>query len=154
MFPENRADDNRYGTMMWNKQVDDGYGYFYAATLKYYFSDDAEEKTLYYNIVPMLRMSEVYLIAVETTSDLAEANRLYAEYMLQGCNVGLLTDAFDATSDRGDMLIAEYRREFIAEGQLFYTYKRNQVKDMLWCDEEMTDDDYVLWNCVNTEFNP
>ena len=124
MFPENRADDNRYGTMMWNKQVDDGYGYFYAATLKYYFSDDAEEKTLYYNIVPMLRMSEVYLIAVETTSDLAEANRLYAEYMLQ------------------------------AEGQLFYTYKRNQVKDMLWCDEEMTDDDYVLWNCVNTEFNP
>lgn len=153
MFPENRADDNRYGTLMWNKQVQSNSG-FYAATLKYYFLDDAENKTLYYQIVPMLRMSEVYLIAIETTSDLAEANRLYAEYMLQGCNVGLLEDAFDAGSDRSEMLIAEYRREFIAEGQLFYTYKRNQATRILWSEEEMADEDYILWNCVNTEFNP
>ena len=48
-----------------------------------------------------------------------------------------------------------YRREFFAEGQLFYTYKRNQVKDILWLEtQEMTEDDYILWNCVNTEFNP
>lgn len=153
MFPENRADDNRYGTLMWNKQVQSNSG-FYAATLKYYFLDDAENKTLYYQIVPMLRMSEVYLIAIETTSDLAEANRLYAEYMLQGCSVGLLEDAFDATSDRAELLIPEYRREFIAEGQLFYTYKRNQATRILWSEEEMADEDYILWNCVNTEFNP
>ena len=33
-------------------------------------------------LVPLFRLSEIYLIAIESTTDLAEANRLYSEYML------------------------------------------------------------------------
>ena len=75
--------------------------------------------------------------------------------MLFRSGVALDKDVFDGLNDRSGELMAEYRREFFAEGQLFYTYKRNQVKDILWLEtQEMTEDDYILWNCVNTEFNP
>ena len=127
---------------MWNKNAKSSTSKKNVTILKYYFADDVENKALYYQIIPMLRMSEMYLIAVETTPSLSEANALDK-------------DVFDGLNDRSGELMAEYRREFFAEGQLFYTYKRNQVKDILWLEtQEMTEDDYILWNCVNTEFNP
>ena len=48
-------------------------------------------------IVPVLRMSEVYLILLETTTDLEEANRLYADYMAAR-NVNVSTYFTDLTS--------------------------------------------------------
>ena len=145
--------DNRYA-FMWNKNAKSSTSKKNVTILKYYFADDVENKSLYYQIIPMLRMSEMYLIAVETTPSLSEANALYKDYMLE-CGVALDKDVFDGLNDRSGELMAEYRREFFAEGQLFYTYKRNQVKDILWLEtQEMTEDDYILWNCVNTEFNP
>lgn len=153
LFPENKDSDTRY-TTGWNKKLKYMNSPGYAAVKKYYFADDAEEANLYHQIIPMLRMSEMYLIAIETTDDVEEANRLYADYLLYGCGVILEEDAFDARTKRTDILLPEYRREFFAEGQMFYTYKRTGAPEMLWCDGEITDKDYVLWNCVNTEFNP
>ena len=63
-------------------------------------------------------------------------------------------NAFDVQTKRTDILLPEYRRELFAEGQLFYAYKRTGASEMLWCDDKITDEVYVLWNCVNTEFNP
>lgn len=150
LFPENKDSDLRY-TESWNKQVDRGKN---AAIKKYYFDDEKEDLELYYEIIPMLRMSEVYLIAIETTENLEEANRLYADYLLEGCDVALEEDVFSASSNRTMVLLPEYRREFFAEGQMFYAYKRTGVSEMLWCDDEITDEDYVLWNGVNKNFNP
>ena len=108
-----------------------------------------------YQIIPMLRMAEMYLIAIETTTDVEEANRLYNDYLLRGCGVALIEDAFSAQTNRQDVLMPEYRREFFAEGQIFL---RLQTLPMLQaCCGAMnpiTEEDYVLWSCVNTEFNP
>lgn len=150
LFPENKDMDSRY-TDGWNKQIEKGK---YAAIKKYYFNDDAEDLTLYYQIIPMLRMAEVYLIAIETTGDEDEANRLYADYMLKGCGIALNEDAFPSNGSRLEVLLPEYRREFFAEGQMFYTYKRTGASEMLWCKDKITDEHYVLWNAVSKDFNP
>lgn len=153
LFPENKDSDMRYAG--WYKQArSSNPAVFNATILKYYFDDAAENQTLYYQIIPMLRMAEMYLIAIETTPDVAEANRLYVQYMLEGCGIAVNADVFASETDRSTVLLSEYRREFFAEGQMFYAYKRNSITTMLWCDDEITDEDYVLWNCVNTEFNP
>ncbi len=153
LFPENKDLDTRY-TTGWNKNLKSYGNSGFAAIKKYYFADDAEDLALYYQIIPMLRMSEVYLIAIETTADVEEANSLYADYLLYGCGVALNHEVFDAQTNRTEVLLPEYRREFFAEGQMFYAYKRAGASRMLWCDDEITDEVYVLWSCVNTEFNP
>ncbi len=155
LFPENKDSDTRY-TTGWNKNVKSNGRSGYAAIKKYYFSDEvnADDLATHYQIIPMLRMSEMYLIAIETTTDVEEANSLYADYMLYGCGVALNDDVFDAQTKRTDILLPEYRREFFAEGQMFYAYKRTGASEMLWCDGEIADEVYVLWNCVDTEFNP
>ena len=107
---------------------------------------------LYYQIIPMLRMSEVYLIAIETTKNLVEANQLYADYM-RDRDVVLNENAFGSLDDVQGIIVDEYRREFFAEGQTFYMYKRLNIKDVLWYTKGLTEQDYVLWKCVSTEFN-
>ncbi len=155
LFPENKDSDVRY-TAGWNKNLKSYGKAGFAAIKKYYYPDDKEgdELKVAYQIIPMLRMSEMYLIAIETTADVEEANSLYNDYLLRGCGVALTEDAFGAQTNRQDVLMSEYRREFFAEGQIFYAYKRFHASSMLWCNEPITEEDYVLWSCVNTEFNP
>ena len=143
---------NRY-RYLWNQSVvEKNTGVKCAAITKYYFADNAESKTFYYQIIPMLRMSEVYLIAIETTTNLSEANELYAAYMLDR-DVLLNGDAFSSLDEVQGVVLDEYRREFFAEGQMFYTYKRLNSGYMLWYEKEMTEDDYILWNCLGAGFN-
>lgn len=83
----------------------------------------------------------MYLIAIETTPSVTEANSLYATYMTaRNVNASALTkDQLDQE------IVKEYRREFFAEGQMFYTYKRMGSKQMLWkTDREITEKDYIL----------
>ena len=50
-------------------------------------------------------------------------------------------------------IVREYRREFFAEGQMFYTYKRLGIKNMLWkTDREVGEQDYVA-PLPATEYN-
>lgn len=141
---------NRY-RYVWNKSLMDTYDNAVAATLKYWFSDDAANQMLNLQVIPMIRMSEVYLIAIETTTDLKEANKLYADYMLSHDVV--VGDAFVSLEEIPAAMIEEYRREFYGEGQMFYMYKRNNAETILWNPEQMSEEDYVLWECVSTEFN-
>ena len=88
----------------------------------------------------MVRLSELYLVAMETSTSLDEINRLYAEYMKErGVMANTLTQDQVMTE-----IVREYRREFFAEGQMFYAYKRWGAKNMLWkTDREVRERDYV-----------
>ena len=118
-------------------------------TLKKYWLEDEDEdlepgesdKAEYLKIIPIIRLSEVYLIAMEATTDLGEANELMEEYNRD-------RDVVGATYDSREVLLQdilkEYRRELFAEGQMFFTYKRINARTMLWRTEEVSESDYIV----------
>lgn len=94
-------------------------------------------------VIPLLRMSEMYLIAIEGASTLAESNELYYTYMV---SKGVARhDYFKTTEEVKTELANEYRRELFGEGQMFYFYKRNKTP-RLWSNtsQEMTEDEYII----------
>ena len=103
-------------------------------------------------IIPILRLSEMYLIAVEAAPSISESNRLYAIYM-ESKNV-LVDNPFTTLEEINEELAKEYRREFFAEGQMFFYYKRHNMSKM-WSKENQTvsESDYIL-PLPNTEYNP
>ena len=148
----NTASHNRY-LKQWNRNVPDAFSQTFVSTRKYYFdTDDVQANQLYNLIIPMIRMSEIYLIAIETTTDLEEANSLYDTYM-RDRNILLGGDAFASLDDVKQVVVDEYRREFYAEGQMFYVYKRTNAKNMLWYNTQITESEYIL-PLPDTEFNP
>lgn len=74
-----------------------------------------------FNRIPMLRVSEMYMIAIETAPQ-AEAQTLWAAYRTAR-NITVTTLPSDPTLIQ-NALLPEYRKEFFAEGQAFYAYKR------------------------------
>ena len=103
-------------------------------------------------IVPIIRLSEIYLIALEGAKDVAEANSLYETYMV---SKGVaLHDPFARLDEVPAELEKEYRRELYAEGQMFYFYKRHNASSM-WTGGTTVvgESDYIL-PLPNTELNP
>lgn len=81
-------------------------------------------KYSYSERVPLLKVSEMYLIASETASSLVDANKYF--YQLQ-YHRGL--PETELTSENlQETLLSEYAKEFIGEGQLFYAYKRMAIQ--------------------------
>lgn len=111
---------------------------------KYYYNSsntyDSEILLTKLQIIPMLRMSEIYLILLETTSDQAEADTLYEEYMRSHD----ISVSGIALADISAEVLNEMRREFIGEGQMFYTYKRTGATGMLWGSGVIGEDQYIL----------
>lgn len=143
---------NRYNNW-WNTSTRDNFGSSdNVVTTKYYWdSNKVSEASLHYQIIPMLRMSEIYLIAMECAPTVAESNQYYHKYMLAHD----VATASDLTSEDEvkTFIVNEYRREFFAEGQMFYTYKRLNSKSMMWREEPVTESEYVL-PLPTTEYNP
>ena len=139
----NTSANNRY-LRQWNRSVKDAQGTTYAALCKYYRNtiDNGTSQTENL-IIPMLRLSEMYLIVMETTTLLAEANQLYTTYM-RDRNVLIEQDAFTSLDAVKTEVVNEYRRELIAEGQMFFTYKRLMSPTMPWNDAAMTEADYII----------
>lgn len=148
---ETTASHNRYLNWWRRTGVNNSFGQTFPVTTKYYINDDTENQTLYSQIIPMLRMSEIYLIAMETSSDLDEVNSLYQAYMQEHAVVNMPN--FTSLESARTWIINEYRREFYAEGQMFYTYKRTGATEMMWRDEPCDEDDYIL-PLPETEYNP
>lgn len=80
------------------------------------------------NQIPLLRLSEMYLILTECAQNKADAESYYSFYCSKK---GIpFTAGFSAAgweADRKNKMIREYVREFYAEGQTFFTYKRYNV---------------------------
>ena len=81
----------------------------------------------------------MYLIIAEC-ADLIEANTVYTEFLVaRGVETTELTE-----TNREEILQLEYLKEFLAEGQMFYVYKRMGAVTMRWSNRENGVDDYVL----------
>ncbi|MBO9562849.1 MAG: RagB/SusD family nutrient uptake outer membrane protein [Niastella sp.] len=83
------------------------------------------------NQIPLIRLSEMYLILTETAQSKADAESYYSFY----CNKkgipfvnGFATANWE--TDRRNKMIREYVREFYAEGQTFFTYKRYNMTSL------------------------
>ena len=59
-------------------------------------------------------------------------------------NVLIETDTFTTTDEVKAEVLNEYRRELIAEGQVFFTYKRHFLQSILWNDDTMTESAYII----------
>ncbi|MCD0486698.1 RagB/SusD family nutrient uptake outer membrane protein [Pedobacter sp. MC2016-14] len=147
------ANNGRY-QKLWNVTTTNQAGTTLPTLKKY--NQDAAVGTLPVNVtkrqvIPLIRLSEMYLIVMETTTDLAEANALYQQYQLShDATSGILFPTLDAVKTG---VINEYRREFYAEGQMFYTYKRLGATTMLNRTGAVTEAHYIL-PIPMTEFNP
>ena len=126
------ASHNHY-RIQWNKNVTSMFGEALVACNKYYYETGVSSKMTRHAVIPMLRMSEIYLIAIECTNDLAEANSLYKYYMRDRA-VLLEEDAFTSLAEVPTVITDEYRREFVCEGQMFYCYKRQGLSNIRWFD--------------------
>ena len=81
----------------------------------------------------------MYFIVMECGT-LAEANARYEEYC-EARNIAFepLTEA-----DRKERVMLESLREYVAEGQNFYTYKRNNASHILGCPVTWEAQNYIL----------
>ncbi|WP_333865805.1 RagB/SusD family nutrient uptake outer membrane protein [Sphingobacterium sp.] len=77
-----------------------------------------------YKQIPLLRTSELYLILAET-APFNEGLEYFKQFRLAR-NIGSLATPQDKSSLIAE-IIKEYRKEFYAEGQAFYAYKRLSV---------------------------
>ena len=92
------------------------------------------------NQLPLIRLVEMYFIAMECGT-LSEANRLYEEFCLSR-DIELVTLQDEARLEK--TLIKEYNKEFYAEGQAFYAFKRLAVEDILWAEFPGNEESYVV----------
>lgn len=108
-------DQNDYRYKSWAVDVIDGSDVLYNSK----FKNVPDGGTINY-LVPLVRMGEMYLIAAECSDNIEEAYR-FVNTLRERRNC----HALDINEETAlENLIAEYRREFLGEGQLFFLYKR------------------------------
>ena len=93
------------------------------------------------NLMPLLRLPEMYYIVAECTDDLDEA----AEVLDIVRSTRGLSDLnpFNGGADKQTAIEKEYRKEFYGEGQLWYFYKRLGYETFQFCPvSPMTENNY------------
>lgn len=117
------GDDNDYRLSYWFGEMVDPDNNSYPHVIKYMEVDDKDPKTEvskgYRYIMPVIRVSEVYLIAAECCPDPKEG-RDYLNAVRAARNVKNIPAEVDLITS----IEREYKREFVGEGQLFWLYKR------------------------------
>jgi len=78
------------------------------------------------NLIPIIRLSEMYYILAETEAD----PTLALEYLNSVLNNRGLT-SLAGNVDIQNEVLKEYRKEFYSEGQLWYYYKRRKITSIL-----------------------
>jgi len=84
-----------------------------------------DQSSLFSNRIPMVRLSEAYLIAAECETHPDNARK----YLNMLRSARGLSDYITGTIEEG--IRKEYIREFMGEGQLFYYYKRTNAEQIL-----------------------
>ena len=95
---------------------------------------------MYGEKIPLIRLAEMYFIAMEC-GPLSEASRLYEEFCLSR-DIELVNLQSEAQLE--EVLIKEYNKEFYAEGQAFYAFKRLAVENILWAKFPGDEESYVV----------
>ncbi|MDR2815318.1 MAG: RagB/SusD family nutrient uptake outer membrane protein [Proteiniphilum sp.] len=84
------------------------------------------------NRVPLLRLSELYLILIEDLS-LEEAKPYFSAYRTsRSMNISVEETSFVDENARLSRLEKEYRKEFYGEGQMFFFYKKHNYESFTW----------------------
>lgn len=144
LFAGQSMSSNNRALKVWDKDNMNIMGNQFAKFLKYkqpVNSVGSEKMGLQKQVVPLIRLSEIYLIAIETAPTLEEANRLYIEYM-KARNVVAVPLVAQTLMEE---VMMEYQREFYGEGVMFYVYKRLNAKEMKWkTDRPVVEQDYII----------
>ena len=138
----NSGSNNRFNKL-WGEYVT-GSGQPQPYLRKYFqneISADDSEKLRYRWQFPILRLSEMYLIAMECSENLTEVNNMFYTYMVARNEQPAPFESLEAAKAE---IVNEYRREFIAEGQMFFTYKRLGSSTMLWNNTQIKEENYIV----------
>jgi len=104
-------------------------------------------------LVPMIRLSEMYYILAECAASTTDGIA-YLNVVRENRNIDPLADNLDQNA-LNDEITKEYQKEFQAEGQLFYYYKRKKFTQMLFRSSTVSPSQYVLpIPDQELEFNP
>lgn len=147
----NETFDNRL--QLFEEQAIVGGGSTRKVVLKKYWQDDsglglegnqsvsASDNYVTMQMVPVVRLAEMYLIAAETASNLQKSNQLMRVY--KGSRNLNHTD-YTSLAERESDIMNQYQREFWGEGQMFFTYKRKMTEEMLWGIVRAQEKNYVV----------
>lgn len=91
--------------------------------------------------IPLIRLYEMYLIAIECSDDETVYRPLIDE-LVAARNISVLS--VENTDKKNEFVAKEYQKEFYGEGQQFFQNKRRGDKNILWTDKEGGKDVYVL----------
>lgn len=110
-----------------------------AYTLKY--QQDGLASPALQNNMPLIRLPEMYYIVAECTNDMTEAaNMLSIVRSSRGVDD---LNPFASEQERIEAVEKEYRKEFYAEGQLWFFYKRQGYSTFQFCPiRNMTESNY------------
>jgi len=125
--------DYRY---LYNIKTSNGYSYSNK------FWQDGITNLQLSNQIPLIRLSEMYYIAAEATPDLTEALDLLNKIRTQRAIPTIITPLNELT--RMQEIAKEYNKEFYAEGQLFFYYKRLGILPVPRSTVTMTAQTYVF----------
>lgn len=144
LYGENFTSDLRYshfwqsGGGSWVTDDKGNMVYQYKAFTLRKWADFNTDETAPHNF-PVIRLPEMYFIIMEC-APLGEANEAYEEY----CEARALDFVPLTESDRQERVMLESLREYVGEGQNFYTYKRNNVSNMVGSTTSFTAQQYVV----------
>ncbi|TCC98456.1 RagB/SusD family nutrient uptake outer membrane protein [Pedobacter hiemivivus] len=112
------------------------------------------EKNRLDQTVPLLRLSEMYYILAEAAGTPQEG-LVFLNTVRKNRGIAELPVATITAQKLKDEIAKEYQKEFYAEGQLFYYYKRNATVKMLFSTRSLTESNYIVPIPDNElEFNP
>lgn len=144
LYGENFTSDIRYSHFWksaggsWVTDDEGNYVYQYSAFTLARYDDFTTDESAPHNF-PIIRLPEMYFIIMEC-APLAEANEAYQEYCeARGLEYVPLTE-----SDRQERVMLESLREYAGEGQNYYTYKRNNVSDMIGATTSCSAEQYIV----------
>ena len=118
-------------------------------------SSGATAETRLDQLVPLIRVSEMYYIAAETAPTPAEGLEYLNTIRNEGRNLPVLNISDPTEEYLQSEITKEYQKEFYAEGQLFYYYKRLNISQILFYDGSVSPAIYRLpIPDDELEFNP
>ena len=114
-------DKNDYRYKIWATYNNNGNSVLYHR--KYEDFEDNSGTRTYRYMVPLIRLSEVYLIAAECCDDLDEA----VGYLNTLRNARNCFSVYPTVDGLKNYIASEYRKEMLGEGQMFFFYKRKEI---------------------------